>query len=119
MKHFLSKCNLFAGRLRLFALILVLLSGVGISTDTYAQTIRGRLMKGSRPIIGVPVNVYSNVIGQSGFSYSGPDGMYYLFNIPPGQFILQIWDIPNVPPMQFQIYVHPQPWVDIAPIQVR
>ncbi|RYU58537.1 carboxypeptidase regulatory-like domain-containing protein [Methylolobus aquaticus] len=92
---------------------------VCISTDINAQTIRGRLMKGPYPIAGIAVNVSSPMLGASGFAYSGPDGMYYLFNIAPGPYTLQVWDIPNMAPMQFQIAVYPQPWIDIAPIQLR
>ena len=72
----------------------------------------------SSPISGVRVNVVSQA-GASGPSYSGPDGMYYLYNIPPGHYTLQVWDKPDQPPLQFAIEVYRQPWTDIAPIQVR
>lgn len=119
MKYYLNKSDRFALRLRLFAVIFVIFASICMSTNIYAQNIRGLLMRGPLPVGGVPVNVLSPTRGPSGFSYSRQDGMYYLFNIPTGRYILQVWDIPNRPPMQFRIIVYPQQWVDIAPIQVR
>jgi hypothetical protein len=83
---------------------------------SHAQTVRGRIQKGQFPIIGVAVNVFSPNLGASGFSYTGQDGMYYLYNIPPGPYTLQVWAIPGSAPLQYQIVVYAQPFVDIAPI---
>jgi hypothetical protein len=93
---------------------------VCVSTDLYAQNIRGLLRKGDQPISGIAVDVFDPMLGASGVSYSGSDGMYYLFNIPPGKYTLRIHDIPNAPPRAFPIFVIPQqPWINIPPIQVR
>jgi hypothetical protein len=105
--------------LKWFAAIVTAFVSVGLSADIYAQTIRGKLMKGPYPIAGIAVNIDSPARGPSGVVYSGADGMYYFFNISPGPYTLQVWDVPNAPPLQFQIYVNPQPWVNIAPIQIR
>lgn len=89
--------------------------------DAIAQTVRGRLLRGQTPAAGVGVNlVYADAAGrriQTGFVLSAPDGMYYLYNVPPRDYVLQIWDRPE--PQRFNIRVQPQQWVDIAPIQVR
>ncbi len=74
--------------------------------------------QGQIPAPGIPVTVYRADIGRSGVAYSGADGMYYLFNIPPGPFVLEIWVHPNSPPMTFKIQVYNQPFTDIGPIRV-
>lgn len=84
------------------------------------STVRGRLIRvgpqGTYPAVGVAVTVYSQQNGRSNPSYSGPDGMYYLYNIPPGSFSLQVWA--TKPPMVFQVQVSAQGFTDIAPIRV-
>jgi hypothetical protein len=102
----------------LAAAIVAVLAIVCMTAHADAQTVRGRLMKGAYPIAGIGVRVTSPTHGTSGVAYSGPDGMYYLVNIPPGTYTLQVLDIPRAP-LLFQIIVHQQQWVDIAPIQVR
>ena len=87
-----------------------------------ASTVRGLLVRvtpqGRLPAAGIPVTVYRTDIGRSGVAYAGRDGMYYLFNIPPGSVSLEIWVYPNSPPMTFQIQVFNQPFTDIGPITV-
>lgn len=87
-----------------------------------AGTIRGRLVRqtpqGQYPAQGIQVTVYRSDLGQSSPSYSGTDGMYYLYNIPPGTYTLQIWAFPNMPPLTFSIQVGNQQFTDIAPIVV-
>ena len=83
--------------------------------------VRGRLFRvvpngQSFPAQGIAVTVVNPQLGRSNASYSGPDGMYYLYNIPPGFYTLEIWS--SNPPMVFQIQVYDQPYTDIAPIQV-
>jgi hypothetical protein len=86
----------------------------------FAQTVRGQVRRGLYPIAGVPVNVFSQTLGYSGLSYSGPDGMYYLNGIPSGPYSLQVFDFgASNPPQIFPIWVYPQPMTDIPPIQLR
>src|SRR5438093_10646967 len=53
--------------------------------------------------MGVTVSVFSGTRGRSGFSYSGYDGMYYLYGIPPGPYTLELWVHPNAPPLTYPI----------------
>lgn len=98
-------------------LVAVLLAGVA-----EAATVRGRLERqtpqGRYPAAGIPVSVFRPDIGRSGMSYSGYDGMYYLYNIPDGDYTLEVWVYPNSPPMTFNIHVAGQEFTDIAPIVV-
>lgn len=89
-----------------------------------AGTVRGQLFRvapnGARyPATGVPVTISSPSTGRSAPAYSGSDGMYYLFNIPPGGFNLEVWVWgPSAQPLVFGMQVLNQPVTDIAPIQV-
>jgi len=95
-----------------------------IAAAAEAGTIRGRLYRktsqGDAPAQGVPVTVVhpDPRLGRSGVTYSGPDGMYYLYNIPPGRYTLEIWAYPNHPPQVYSIVVGQQAFTDIAPIAV-
>lgn len=89
-----------------------------------AQTVRGQVLWGpNQPAVGVPVNLYRPDLGPSGFSYTDQTGMYYLYNIPPGDYTLQIFAHPRAPAMTYRIVVlgtNPQrPYTDISPIVIR
>lgn len=87
-----------------------------------AGTVRGRLVRrtprGEFPAQGIPVTVFRSDLGRSGTAYTGPDGMYYLYNVPPGNYALELWVYPNSRPMVFSIVVSTQAFSDIAPIVV-
>ena len=104
------------------ALLTLLVIGVVTVAAAEAGTVRGRLVRrnpqGEFPAQGIPVTVFRTDIGRSGSAYSGPDGMYYLYNIPPGNYWLEVWVYPNTPPMVFTIVVTDRPFSDIAPIVV-
>ena len=93
-----------------------------ISSAEMASTVRGRLVRrtprGEFPAQGIPVSLNRNG-GRSGYAYSGPDGMYYLYNIPPGSYSLEVWVYPNRPPLVFSINVNEQGYTDISPIAVQ
>ena len=103
---------------RLLALALALACLVQAS-PAIGDNVRGQLRRGATPVPGVSVNLVGPTGRPSGTTYSGHDGMYYLFSIPPGEYTLQVWDPPKGPPMQFRITIYAQPWTDIAPIQLR
>jgi hypothetical protein len=95
-----------------------------IAAAAAAATVRGRLDRvnpqGFRyPATGVAVTVYNQYMGRSGASYAGPDGMYYLYNIPPGQYYLEVWisHDPRIPPTVYPISVY-EPYSDVPPIVV-
>jgi hypothetical protein len=89
----------------------------------YAGNIRGRILRagprGDYPAGGIAVRVWRQGAGWSGAVYSGPDGMYYLYRIPPGQYSLCVWPTPKSRPFTYAIQVSNQPWTDLAPIRLR
>jgi hypothetical protein len=105
---------------RLTGLMLVVFM---LSAFTYASTVRGRLDRRDNygrmyPAVYVPVTLYQQGRGRSAPAYTGSDGMYYLYNVPPGTYSLEIWAYPNQRPIVYTIYVYDQPLTDIAPIQI-
>lgn len=89
-----------------------------------SQTVRGQVLWGpNQPAVGVPVNLYMPDLGDSGYSYTDWNGMYYLYNIPFGEYTLQVWDYPGRPPITYSIVVQPttsrSPFTDIFPIVIR
>src|SRR5690349_13815015 len=105
---------------RLAALTLFLFT---VSAFTYASTVRGRLERKDSygrpyPAGYVAVTLYQEGKGRSAPAYTGADGMYYLYNVPPGTYSLEIWANPNRPPIVYTIHVSNQPLTDIAAIQI-
>jgi hypothetical protein len=105
---------------RLVGLTLVLFT---LSAFTYAGTVRGRLDRRDYygriyPAVYVRITLYNDRVGRSAPAYTGTDGMYYLYNVPPGYYTLEIWRYPNQRPIVYTIQVSNQPITDIAPIQI-
>lgn len=69
------------------------------------------------PAQGIPVRVLHPSYGPSSFAYSDGRGGYALYNIPPADYVLQIWSSPQAI-QQLAIRVPPQERVNIPPIQV-
>ncbi len=88
-----------------------------------AATVRGRLIRyvngGQYPAGGMAVTVYNQYTGRSSPAYTGPDGMYYLYYVPPGGYYLEVWTSrdPRVPPTVYPVQVV-EPYTDIPQIAV-
>src|SRR5262249_50228955 len=96
--------------------------GVASVVPVNAQaTLRGRLDRatpyGLSPAAGTQVTVNSQTIGRSSPTYAGTDGFYYIYNVPPGPYTLEVW-LPGTAPMVFSLTVPPVQYFDIAPIRV-
>jgi hypothetical protein len=65
-----------------------------IVIDVDAAILRGRLVRMvggiQYPAPYLPVTILG-ALGESTPSYTGPDGMYYIYNVPPGEYTLRIW----------------------------
>ncbi|HXZ33465.1 MAG TPA: hypothetical protein VEH30_14385 [Terriglobales bacterium] len=111
----------FTPGVRLMPLCLILLfAGQTVS----AAVVRGRLdhtyPNGARyPAAGVAVTIYNPKYGRSSTYYAGPDGMYYLQNVPAGPNYLEVWTRdPRAAPTVYPIQVA-EPYTDIPPIVVK
>jgi hypothetical protein len=94
------------------------------AAESFAGNVRGLLLRqgprGSHPVAGIAVTVYHQQMGRSQPGYSGSDGMFYLYNIPAGQYYLEIWaNGTGNRPLVFQILVNDQQqFTDVAPVTV-
>lgn len=105
--------------LLLFVLALAVSAFAGQGTTVrgwlYRQDSRGN----KYPAPGVQVRLTHPAYGPSAPASSGGDGMYYLYNVPPGDFVLEV----NVSPIiRASIRVYPwspdQQTTDVPPIRV-
>jgi hypothetical protein len=107
-------------------MLAVLVAATLLSTASISATsiVRGQVVRvgpqgQSFPAAGIAVRVFNSQRGPSGFTYTGNDGMYYLYNIPPGDYALEVWLSPDPGNrLVFNIRVYDQAYTDIAPIRV-
>ena len=103
----------FLLRMALCGFFLVLAAGLA-----HAATVRGRLIhQNGYPATSIAVTVVNSQGVRCSPAYTGADGMYYLFNIPPGPYYLEVWIYPGGAPAVYQIQVI-EPYTDIAQIAV-
>lgn len=90
------------------------------STIVYAlTTVRGRVNRGVYPAAYVQVTLWSQRIGRSAPTYTGQDGMYYLYNIPPGLYTVELWCY-KTPRTYTKIRIPPNLRnYDIPPLQIN
>jgi Carboxypeptidase regulatory-like domain len=99
---------------RMMACVLLVVLSTALAN---AATVRGRLVHSNGyPAAGMAVTVYNQVVGRSSPAYAGRDGMYFLYNIPPGYYYLEVWLNPGKP-IVYQIQVV-EPYTDVAQIGV-
>jgi hypothetical protein len=70
-----------------------------VVTNALSQntTVRGELIYGPQtPAQYLKVTLYNQALGRSAPVTSGPDGMYYFYNVPYGNYTLEVW-LPNNP----------------------
>ena len=86
-----------------------------------AGTVRGqlyRMVNGKRVgANGIAVRLNNPKQGPSSSVYTNTEGMYFLYNIPPGQYTLEVTIAKNV--KKYQITVENKPYTDIAPIEIK
>jgi hypothetical protein len=75
-------------------------------------SVRGQLIPNGFPAAGMAVRLFSAAYGPSAYTYSGGDGMYYLYNIPQGEYLVEVLGQPRA-----SINVFP-PYTDIPRIFV-
>ncbi len=107
-----------------FCFLLAIACSAAAASPAQAGTVRGQLYRvvygRSYPASYVAVTLFNGRVGRSSPAYSDAQGMYYLLNAPPGQYVLEVWwsRDPRVAPMTFNIVVNNTPFTDIAPIRV-
>jgi hypothetical protein len=68
------------------------------AASAHAASVRGQVLHHNRqPATGVAVTISDHKSFRSEPAHSGSDGMYYLYNIPAGQYYLEVWTTPQTP----------------------
>lgn len=112
------------GKVPWAAVVFLLFLCCATAAPSQAGTVRGRLfrMVYGRPYPApyVAVTLFNQQMGRSRPAYTDTSGMYYLFNVPPGVYQLEIWwsRNPNDLPYRYTISVSNNPYTDIAPIRI-
>ncbi len=102
-------------------LVLLGLHGAGASAQQ-TTTVRGRIDRVGadnhpRPVAYLSVTLRARDTGQrTDPSYTGQDGMYYVYAVKPGPYYLEVKVLPSGPPFIYQIDARAQTYTDIAPI---
>ena len=97
----------------------IILAGLWLASPSHAQTttVRGQLLRqGQFPAAGAQVTLYSQSFGRSSPSTTGNDGMFYINNVPFGNYYLEVW-ISN-PPQAYPVQVTGYPFHDLPRIPV-
>jgi len=66
---------------------------------------------------GAAITLENKELGRSATVYSGADGMYYLRNVPPGTYTLEVRTTAAL--KKYRVVIQPKPYVDIMPIPAK
>jgi Carboxypeptidase regulatory-like domain len=103
---------------KLLSLIIALSSIVGANHFAAAATVRGRLVNSKyEPVPGIQVATLTKNNNQSVPTTSDGNGMFS-FNVPAGNYTLEVWAKPGQAPLRFEIQVH-DPYTDLAPVTIN
>ena len=67
-------------------------------TTVEGQVLRDKANKSDKhPAVNVPITLQSEKMGRSPVVYTNSEGKYYLKDVPPGKYTIQIWSesLPN------------------------
>jgi hypothetical protein len=105
-------------KMRTFILATIVMFGLCWASTSDAQTtVRGQLLRnGQNPAAGIKVTLNHPQYGRSSATMTGNDGMYYLYNVPYGDYYLELW-ISN-PPIVYQVRVAGSPFSDLPRFSV-
>ncbi len=116
------RCLIFAG----ISLILLWPGSLVHAQQITTTTVRGQLLWNgwnqigapqSYPAPGVQVTLFNQAVGRSWPAVTGNDGMYYFYNIPLGDYSLEVW-ISN-PPIAFPFRISGFPYHDLPRIPIN
>ncbi len=112
--------------IRSFALaVSLLLLIITTASVAFAENVRGRIIRQDyygyqSPLPNISVTLRSNRYGRSPSVYTNLDGMYYINNIPPGEYLLELWVYPRQNPVTREIFIPPGQYItNLPPYVVR
>ncbi|HVR40772.1 MAG TPA: carboxypeptidase-like regulatory domain-containing protein [Thermoanaerobaculia bacterium] len=101
---------------RIIILITLILT---IAATASASTVRGKVVKpdGATAYRGAAVTLEHAERGRSTPAYADNDGMFYLRNVPPGDYTMEVQTANDK--AVFRITVLNQEYSDVAPVKVK
>jgi hypothetical protein len=88
------------------------------SMAAHAASVRGQVLRqNGQSAEGITITISDHKSYRSPPARAGNDGMYYLFNIPAGQYYLEVWVNPQTPTV-YQVTVS-EPNTDMPRVTVR
>jgi hypothetical protein len=105
---------------RTLLVIAIVFCGLSAVARINAQTttVRGQLLKnGQSPAPGITVTLNHPTFGRSSPATTGGDGMYYFYNVPFGDYYLEVW-LSNHQPSVYPMRIFTAPYCDLPRIPV-
>jgi hypothetical protein len=95
----------------------IILAGFWLALPSHAQTtVRGQLLRQGQSPAGIQVTLYSSSFGRSSPSITGNDGMFYIYNVPFGNYYLEVWV--TKPPQAYPVQITGYPLHDLPRLTV-
>jgi len=105
------RCLIFAG------ISLILLWPGSLVHAQQTTTVRGQLLRNGDPAPGVQVTLGNQAVGRSWPAVTGNDGMYYFYNIPLGDYYLEV--LASNPPKTYPFKITGLPYHDLPRIPIN
>jgi Carboxypeptidase regulatory-like domain len=100
-------------RLLILGLLLVLVSVVAS-----AATARGLIShQDGGPASDIKVTIYNDDRGRSSPSRTNNEGMYYLYELTPGHYYLEVWLPDQEEPTRYEVDIE-EPSTDLAEVKI-
>ena len=89
-----------------------------------AENLRGRVDRpgtyGPVPVVGLPVIAISRDYDFERQAITGRDGMYYIYNVPPGDYVLEVLGPTGNLLSDLEVFVAPGRYMtDVPPVLLR
>jgi hypothetical protein len=105
------------GHASLLRMLLCCATLAAASMAAHAASVRGQVLHhNGQPAAGVAVTISDHKNYRSAPAHAGNDGMYYLFNVPAGEYFLEVWTNPHTPTV-YQVTVS-EPNTDMPRVTV-
>ena len=85
--------------------------------QTQTTTVRGQLLhQDQSPAAGIQVTLFSSAFGRSSPYMTSKDGMFYINNVPFGNYYLEVWV--SKPPQAYPVQITRSPFQDLPRLTV-
>jgi hypothetical protein len=86
--------------------------------DAQTTTVRGQLLRANGAAApGITVTLNHSTFGRSSQATTGSDGMYYFYNVPFGDYFLEVWV--SKPARVYPMRIFTAPYCDLPRLPVQ